>query len=62
MCSRRGRLLGYDALAASYTHAFDAKWLRGAPHDESILGTADPQSLADLGNSFGVIVVWLSAR
>jgi len=49
-------LLEYGALAASYAQAFDAKWLRGgAPPGESILGTADLQSLADLGNSFGVI-------
>jgi hypothetical protein len=49
-------LLEYGALAADYAHAFDEKWIRGrAPEGESILGTADVQSLADLANSFGVI-------
>jgi hypothetical protein len=48
-------LLEYGAFAEAYVRAFDAKWLRGAPGDEPLLGTADLQSLADLGNSFGVI-------
>ncbi len=52
---QRGLML-YGALAADYTIAFDRKWLRkDARPDESILGTADLQSLADLANSFGVI-------
>jgi hypothetical protein len=35
---------------------FDAKWLRGdAPADEPLVGSADIQSLADLGNSFEVV-------
>jgi hypothetical protein len=35
---------------------FDAKWLRGgAPAGEALVGSADLQSLADLGNSFEVI-------
>jgi hypothetical protein len=49
-------LLEYGAFASSYTRAFEAKWLRaGAPSNEALLGTADLQSLADLGNSFSVI-------
>jgi hypothetical protein len=49
-------LLEYGAFASSYTRAFEAKWLRaGAPPNEALLGTADLQSLADLGNSFSVI-------
>lgn len=52
---RRG-LREYGVLAAGYTRGFDAKWIRGgAPPDEPILGTADLQSLADLGNSFDII-------
>jgi hypothetical protein len=48
--------LAYGALAADYTIAFDRKWLqKEAAAGESILGTADLQSLADLGNSFGVV-------
>ena len=32
------------------------KWLRGgAPADEPLLGSADIQSLADLGNSYAVV-------
>jgi hypothetical protein len=35
---------------------FDDKWLRDqAPRDESLIGSADIQSLADLGNSFEVV-------
>jgi hypothetical protein len=49
-------LLEYGALATNYTRAFDSKWLRGGePTNESILGTADVQSLADLANSFNII-------
>src|SRR5262245_52184279 len=49
-------LLDYGALGMNYARQFDAKWIRGAaPRDEPLLGTADLQSLADLGNSFAVI-------
>jgi hypothetical protein len=49
-------LLEYTTLASTYVRAFDEKWLRGgAPKDEPLLGSADLQSLADLGNSFGVV-------
>jgi len=35
---------------------FDAKWLRGAaPADEPFVGSADIQSLADLGNGYEVV-------
>ena len=35
---------------------FDQKWLRGgAPADESLIGSGDIQSLADLANSFAVV-------
>ena len=52
---RRG-LLEYSALANEYTQAFDRKWVRkeGA-EGESLLGSGDIQSLADLGNSFGYV-------
>jgi hypothetical protein len=56
LAAKRLGLREYGVLAAGYVHAFDAKWLRGgAPANESILGTADLQSLADLGNSYEVI-------
>ena len=35
---------------------FDSKWLRGSrPAGEPLVGSADIQSLADLGNSFDII-------
>ncbi len=46
----------YGTLAERYVREFDAKWLRGgAPADEALVGSADIQSLADLGNSFEVV-------
>jgi len=52
---RRG-LREYGVLAVDYTRSFDVKWIRSsAPREEPLLGTADLQSLADLGNSFAVI-------
>jgi hypothetical protein len=43
----------YGELALRYARAFDTKWLRGgAPADETLLGSGDIQSLADLGASF----------
>ena len=52
---RRG-LLEYGALAQRYVREFDIKWLRGgAPADESLVGSGDIQSLADLANSFEVV-------
>jgi len=52
---RRG-LLEYGTLAEHYVRDFDRKWLRGhAPEGEPLLGCADIQSLADMGNSFAVV-------
>jgi hypothetical protein len=46
----------YGTLAERYVREFDAKWLRGgASVDEPLVGSADIQSLADLGNSFEVV-------
>lgn len=46
----------YGALAERYVREFDAKWLRGgAPTGEPFVGSADIQSLADLGNSFELV-------
>jgi hypothetical protein len=43
----------YGELALRYVRAFDEKWLRGgAPPGEQLLGSADVQSLADMGGSF----------
>jgi hypothetical protein len=52
---RRGSL-EYGVLGQKYAREFDAKWLRGgAPASESLLGSADIQSLADLTNSVEVV-------
>ena len=56
LAAKQRGLLEYGELATTYTRAFDAKWLRGAnPSNDPLLGTADLQSLADLGNSYDVI-------
>ena len=54
--AKRTGLREYGTLAKRYTDEFDHKWLRGgAPAGEPLIGSADIQSLADLGNSFEVI-------
>ena len=54
--TKRAGLLEYGTFAESYTRQFDRKWLRGGvPANESVLGSADIQSLADLANSFEVV-------
>lgn len=54
--ARRTGLREYGTLAQGYVRDFDAKWMRGAGSaDEPMLGSGDIQSLADLGNSYGVI-------
>jgi hypothetical protein len=54
--AKRVGLREYGSLAQRYVHGFDQKWLRGgAAPDEPLVGSADIQSLADLGNSFEVV-------
>jgi hypothetical protein len=56
LAAKQRGLLEYGDLATTYVRGFEAKWLRGAnPEAEPLLGTADVQSLADLGNSYDVI-------
>jgi hypothetical protein len=56
VAAKRTGLYAYGKLAQSYVREFDRKWLRGgAPSDEPLIGSADIQSLADLGNSYGVV-------
>ncbi len=51
--ARRTGLAAYSSLVIRYNRDFQKKWLEGgAPSDEHLLGSADIQSLADLGNSF----------
>ena len=46
----------YGTLAERYVREFDTKWLRGStPPQEPLVGSADVQSLADMGNSFEVV-------
>jgi hypothetical protein len=46
----------FGTLAMRYVREFNRKWLRGgAAPDEPLIGSADIQSLADLGNSFEVV-------
>jgi hypothetical protein len=53
---KRIGLREYGTLAERYVREFDSKWLcGGAPADEPLVGSADLQSLADLGNSFEVV-------
>ena len=54
--AKRDGLREYGTLGQRYAREFDHKWLRGgAAADEPLIGTADIQSLADLGNSFEVV-------
>jgi hypothetical protein len=54
--AKRAGLREYGSLAERYVREFDTKWLRGgASADEPLVGSADLQSLADLGNSFEVV-------
>jgi hypothetical protein len=54
--AKRTGMSEFGILAQRYVREFDAKWLRGgAPADEAFVGSADIQSLADLGNSFEVV-------
>jgi len=54
--AKRTGLREYGTLAERYVRDFDEKWLRGgAPADEPLVGSADVQSLADMGNSFDVV-------
>jgi len=46
----------YGTLGSEYTQAFHRRWVaKTEPANEPLLGTGDIQSLADLGNSFGII-------
>lgn len=54
--TKRAGLYKYGSLATEYTSSFDKKWIGTMPpREESLLGTGDIQSLADLGNSYSFI-------
>ena len=47
----------YGRLVSSYVQDFDDKWIAGTTSDrEELLGTSDIQSLADITNSYTVVV------
>jgi len=53
---RRKGLADYGQLAQQYVDSFDHRWVRGdVPSSEPLLGAADIQSLADLGNSYAMV-------
>ena len=54
--AKRAGVREHGVLAQRYVREYERKWLRGGvPPDEPLLGSADIQSLADLGNSFGSV-------
>jgi hypothetical protein len=53
---KRKGLADYGLLAQRYVEGFDQKWItRDARPADELLGSADIQSLADLGNSYGMV-------
>jgi len=54
--ARRKGLAEYGLLASEYVAEFQEKWIDGRRvGSKELLGTGDIQSLADLGNSYGVV-------
>jgi len=54
--AKRKGLADYGVLAQRYIESFEQKWvLRNPVRSEELLGTADIQSLADLGNSYALV-------
>jgi hypothetical protein len=54
--ARRAGLRKYSKLGNQYTESFEQKWIgTGEPPSETLLGTSDIQSLADLRNSYQII-------
>jgi hypothetical protein len=45
----------YGSLANRYLFGFEDKWIEGTPETSKLLGAADFQSLADLGNSYDMV-------
>ena len=53
---RTAGILEYGKLGHAYVESFDKKWVHFIERpSESLLGTSDIQSLADMGNSFGMV-------
>ncbi len=52
---RTAGMSSYMRLATEYVNAFESKWIRDRDPSNSVLGTSDLQSLADLTNSVNVV-------
>lgn len=53
---KRQGLRDYGTLSGQYVEGFEEKWVHGgAPAGETLVGSADIQSLADLANSYAVV-------
>ena len=51
--AKREGLLYYGSMVIGYNRDFEDKWDKGSgPQSKELLGSADIQSLADLGNSY----------
>jgi hypothetical protein len=56
LAAKRKGLADYGLLAQRYVDGFEEKWVVGNPAPfEDLLGSADIQSLADLGNSYAMV-------
>jgi hypothetical protein len=53
--AKRKAYAEYGLLANRYLFGFEDKWIEGAPETSELLGAADFQSLADLGNSYAMV-------
>jgi len=53
--AKRKGLAEYGLLAQRYVESFEQKWVRDPAPSEELLGAADIQSLADLGNSYDIV-------
>jgi hypothetical protein len=54
--AKRKGLSQYGLLASRYVDGFERKWVEGnAAEGDELLGSADIQSLADLGNSYAAV-------
>jgi hypothetical protein len=53
--AKRKGLADYGAVAQRYVDDFEQKWVEDPAPINELLGTGDIQSLADLGNSYGMV-------
>lgn len=56
LLTKRSGTFEYGALAAMYAKDFDDKWIRsGGKADEPLIGSADIQSMADMGGTYELV-------